>query len=144
MKVVDVNVTLYAFNADSEFHPKVVTWWEAAYAGDESVGFTWITLYGFLRLSTHPRVFNQPISVNEALEHVDTWLQSPIGQIVQETDEHWRIMRQTVETVGTAGDLTTDAHLAALAISRGATVVSCDRDFSRFRGLRWENPLDSP
>lgn len=143
MKLIDVNLLLYAVNTTSEFHRKSVTWWQSALSGDEPVGLSWLTISGFLRLSTHPRVFDKPLSVSEALKQVDLWLDNPITRLVQESEEHWQALRQFVSDVGTAGNLTSDAHLAALAYTLGATVVSCDSDFSRFRGLRWENPLDS-
>jgi predicted nucleic acid-binding protein len=79
-----------------------------------------------------------------ALELVETWLAHPNIRIVAEADNHWEILRTLLTEAGTAGNLSSDAHLAALAISRGAVLVSCDSDFSRFRQLRWENPLTTP
>jgi toxin-antitoxin system PIN domain toxin len=136
-------VLLYVVNTDSNHHREALEWWEAQLAGDEPIGLSWMTISGFLRLSTHPRVFAQPLSVSEAIYQVDAWLDSPVVLIVQEAEEHWRILKRFVTSVGTAGNLTSDAHLAALASSLGASVASCDSDFGRFRGIRWENPLDS-
>lgn len=96
---------------------------------------------GFLRVATSPRVFTNPLSPSEAMELVDKWLNHPVVRIVRETEEHWRILKQLLNESGTVGNLTTDAHLAALAISHGAVLVSCDADFGRFRHLRWENPV---
>lgn len=140
MKVVDLNVLLYAVNRDVPLHEKVRSWWEAALSGDEPVGLPWNVLLGFLRLATSPQVFSEPLSVEQAVERVETWLGRPNVRVPRETEEHWRILRELVIQSGTAGNLTTDAHLAALAISHGATLASCDADFVRFRRLRWENP----
>ncbi len=95
---------------------------------------------GFLRLATNSRVFPTPLTLEEALECVDLWVNHVNTRVVTETEEHWLILRALISETGTAGNLTTDAHLASLAIAHGATLVSCDADFARFRGLRWENP----
>ena len=102
-----------------------------------------MTLLGFVRIATHPRIFPEPLDVEDALGRVDAWLANPVTRLVEETEAHWRTLRPLLEHAGTAGNLTSDAHLAALAITHGATVVSADTDFSSIRGLRWENPLDS-
>jgi hypothetical protein len=141
MKLVDLNVLLYAVNRDAPGHERVRSWWEAALVGDEPVGLSWTVLLGFLRLATNAQVFTTPLSANRAMERVDAWLSHPNVRLVRETDEHWRILKELLGQTGTAGNLTTDAHLAALAISHGATLASCDTDFGRFSGLRWENPV---
>jgi toxin-antitoxin system PIN domain toxin len=143
MKIVDANVLLYAVNRDGPHHEALRRWWEAAVAGDEPIGLCWIVLLAFLRISTHPRAFAHPMRPEQAIEMVAEWLSHPNVRIVAETDEHWTILRDLLEETGTAGNLTTDAHLASLAISRGAVLTSCDADFSRFARLRWENPLAS-
>jgi uncharacterized protein len=140
MKLVDLNVLLYAIHRQAPQHEKVRRWWEAALPGDEPIGLAWPVIAGFLRLSTSARVFVKPLAPGEAIERVDAWLAHPNTHVVCETEEHWRIFRELLEQTGTAGNLTTDAHLAALAISLGAKVASCDADFGRFPGLRWENP----
>lgn len=140
MKLVDVNILLYAINRNTSLHAAVRSWWEASLSGEEPVGLAWIVLLGFLRLATNARVFPEPLPPEQAMEHVAAWVAHPTTRIVAETDDHWRILKQLLEETGTAGNLTTDAHLAALAISYGATLVSCDADFARFRQLRWENP----
>jgi toxin-antitoxin system PIN domain toxin len=141
VKLVDLNVLLYAVNRDSAHHEVIRRWWEDAINGDEPVGLAWIVLLGFLRLSTHPRVFPSPLDADEATDRVDAWLSHPNVKIVRETDEQWRLLKSQLDQTGTAGNLTTDAHLASLAIAHGATLVSCDTDFGRFAKLRWENPL---
>lgn len=140
MKLVDLNVLLYAVNRQSPRHEAVRSWWEAALSDDEPIGLSWIVLLGFLRLATNPRVFARPLTDEQAMARVDVWVAHPNVRIVSETPDHWRILKYLLGQAGTAGNLTSDAHLAALAISHGAELISCDRDFARFRGLRWGNP----
>ena len=141
MKLVDLNVLLYAINRDSTHHTACLRWWEEALSDHEPIGLAWVVLLGFLRLSTHPRVFPRPLDAEVAIERVDAWIAHPSVRIVREVEDHWRILRELLGNAGTAGNLTTDAHLASLAIAHGATLVSCDADFGRFSKLRWENPL---
>ena len=140
MKLVDLNVLLYAINRDAPRHETIRSWWEKAMAGDEPVGLAWVVVLGFLRLATNARVFVKPLSSSQAIERVEAWLAHPNLRVVVETEEHWRILKELLAEAGAAGNLTTDAHLAALAISHGATLASCDADFGRFGALRWENP----
>ena len=141
MKLVDLNVLLYAVNRSAPRHEAVRSWWERALSDDEPIGLPWIVLLGFLRLATNAQVFPQPLTPEQAMDRVDVWVKHPKTRLVGETEEHWRILKELLEETGTAGNLTTDAHLAALAISHGAALVSCDADFGRFRHLRWENPV---
>lgn len=141
MKIVDLNVLLYAVNSDAAAHERVREWWEAAVNDEETIGLPWIVLLGFLRLATNPRVFPRPLAPGAAAAKVDTWLSQENIRIVPEKDNHWATLKSLLHQSGTAGNLTTDAHLAALALTHDAVLVSCDTDFTRFRGLRWENPL---
>ncbi len=140
MKLIDLNVLLYAVNEDAIHHVPVLAWWEQALSGDEPVGLPWVVLLGFLRIATNPDIFPQPLDADTAIGKIDAWLSRDTTRLVHEKDEHWDILRSLLAETGTAGNLTTDAHLAALAISHGAVLISCDTDFARFRGLRWENP----
>jgi uncharacterized protein len=140
MKLIDLNVLLYAVHRKAPQHEKVRRWWEAALSDDEPIGLAWVVLLGFLRLSTSAHVFAKPLDSRQAIQRVEAWLAQPNTHVVRETEEHWRILSELLDQTGTAGNLTTDAHLAALAISLGAKVVSCDADFGRFPNLRWENP----
>ena len=142
MRLVDLNVVLYAINRSSARHQQARIWWESAIGGNEPVGLPWVVISGFLRLSTRATIFPKPLTVDQACARVDRWLAQPTVRLVHETDEHWLHLRRLLSETGTGGNLTTDAHLAALAISRGATLVSFDNDFGRFSGLRWTNPLD--
>src|SRR5436309_505447 len=141
MKIIDLNILLYAVNKYAHHHHALRQWWEEALAGEEPIGLCWLVLLGFLRLATNSKVFPKPLRLDEALEHVDAWLAHPNTKFVIETDEHWRILRDLLQATGTAGNLTSDAHLATLALEYGAVLSSCDADFSRFPNLRWQNPL---
>ena len=141
MKIVDLNVLLYASNEDAPQHEVIRGWWQSALRGDESLGLPWVVLLGYLRLTTNPRVFPKPISHRQALDKIDAWQALPIVHVPTAKQDHWRVLSGLVQQAGAAGNLTTDAHLAALAITRDATIVSCDHDFARFSGLRYFNPL---
>lgn len=141
MKIVDVNVLLYAIDVLSPHHERVRKWWETALSGGDLIGFAWIVVLGFLRVATNRRAFPNPLPVDQAISEMAAWLAHPNVRLVSETDEHWQVLRDLLNQTGTAGNLTTDAHLAALAIAHGAVLVSCDADFARFTHLRWLNPL---
>ena len=140
MRLVDLNVLLYVVNEDAQQHEVALEWWNSALRSDQPIGLAWIVLLGFLRLSTNPAVFPSPLSAETAIDKVDSWLGLEQTCLVQETRDHWHILRDLLTDTGTAGNLTTDSQLAALAISHGATLVSFDHDFFRFLRLRWENP----
>lgn len=141
MKIPDVNVLLYALNTSSPHHDRARTWLEDALSGAEPVGFSWSVLLAFLRLSTRGQIFENPLPPNEAFDIVESWLAQPSAVVLEPTDRHLSILRGLLEPLGTAGNLTTDAHLAALALEYGAEICSADTDFVRFPGLRWTNPL---
>lgn len=141
MKLIDLNILLYAVNKDAAHHKRVLAWWEQAINGDELLGLPWIVLLGFLRIATNPDIFPRPLDPDTAIGKVDAWLSLACTRLLREKDEHWDILRSLLAEAGTAANLVTDAHLAAFAISHGAVLVSRDTDFARFRGLRWENPL---
>ena len=140
MKLVDANVLLYATNRTAAQHRSALARWETALIGDEPVGLPWVSLLAFVRVSTAPRILPQPLSVREAAVKMRRWLAQPCVRLVRETGDHSECLLGLLTGVGTAGNLTTDAHIAALAICHGATVVSFDRDFGRFPNLRWMVP----
>ena len=143
MKLPDVNLLLYAIDEGSARHEPARAWVEERLSGTETLAFSWVVLLAFIRLTTSPRVFQSPLSTSAALDLVDSWLAQPCVAVVHPTSRHASVLRDLLEPLGTAGNLTTDAHLAALAIEHGAQLCSTDRDFSRFAGLRWANPLDA-
>lgn len=138
MKLPDTNVLLYAVDAQAAQHRTAVTWLEAAYASPNGVGFAWQALRAFIRLTTRRGILPRPLSVDDALGLVHDWLAHPHARILQPTDAHERVFAELLRAVGEAGNLTNDAHLAALAIEHGATLASFDRDFARFDGLDFE------
>jgi toxin-antitoxin system PIN domain toxin len=140
VKLVDLNVLLYAVNSAAPLHRRVLPWWERAVNGNDPVALCWPVISGFIRLSTRPGLFPRPLSVDAACARVERWLELPVVCVISESESHWSLLKHLLAEVGSAGNLTTDAHLAALALSHGATLVSCDNDFARFPGLRWENP----
>jgi uncharacterized protein len=141
VKLPDVNLLLYATDQTSARHADARAWVEETLSGTETVALAWTVLLGFVRLSTHPTLFEQPLRPEEALDLLDEWLAQPCVTLVHPTDRHSAVLRELLSPLGTAGNLTTDAHLAALAIEHGALLCSCDSDFSRFSGLRWVDPL---
>lgn len=142
MKLTDVNLLLYALDATAARHRAAKRWLEEQLSGAETFAFAWIVLLAFLRLSTSPRVFEHPLEPAEAFEILEGWLAQPCVTVIDPTERHHAVLRELLEPLGTAGNLTTDAHLAALAIEHGAELCSCDSDFSRFPGLRWRDPLE--
>ena len=143
MKLPDVNVLLYAVDEQSPHHSPARAWVEDALSGTETVAFTWSVLLAFVRLSTRALIFERPMTVEQALELIESWIARPCATIVDPTDRHLSLLRELLGPLGTAGNLTTDAHLAALAIEHGAELCSSDHDFARFSGLRWTDPLAS-
>ncbi|MEO6120924.1 MAG: type II toxin-antitoxin system VapC family toxin [Acidimicrobiales bacterium] len=141
MKLPDVNVLLYAADRSSPRHVEARLWVQDVMSAEETVALAWMVLLAFVRLATNHRVFATPLAGPEALDLVDGWLARPCVTVVHPTDRHAALLRDLLGPLGTAGNLTSDAHLAALAIEHGATLYSCDSDFSRFAGLRWTDPL---
>jgi len=141
MKLPDVNLLLYALDEASPRNARARPWLEELLSGTEPVGFAWSVLLAFLRLSTRAQIYANPLEPAEAFDVVEGWLAQPSALVLNPTERHLALLRGLLEPLGTAGNLTTDAHLAALAIEHGGEVCSADTDFSRFRGLRWTNPL---
>jgi len=141
VKLPDVNLLVYAVDDSSRHHARVRPWLEQTLSGTEEVGFAWMVLLGFLRISTNPVAFGEALSPDRAFEFIDSWLGSPAATVVHPSEGHANRLRDLLRPLGTAGNLTTDAHLAALAIEHGGEVCSSDNDFARFEGLRWFNPL---
>lgn len=141
MKLPDVNLFLYAYDDRAPHHEAAKRWVEGALSGSETVAFAWVVLLGFVRISTSPYGGSMRWSAEQALDIVDSWLAQPVATVVHPTDRHAAVLRDLLTPLGAGGNLTSDAHLAALAIEHGATLCSHDNDFSRFSGLRWTDPL---
>lgn len=144
MILPDANLLVYAVNADLPHHPRARTWLESVLSGAESVGLAWVVILAFLRVTTNPRVFERPLAIDGALGYAEEWLHHPLVKPVVPGRGHWPILRRLLADSGGAGNLTTDAHLAALALEQGYTLHSADNDFKRFPGLTHVNPLDPP
>lgn len=140
MLLVDANVLLHASNERAVEHRAARGWLLGALAGGEAVAFSWTVILAFLRLSTHPAVFPRPLTVGQAVEAIEAWLGARAAIVVEPTRRHLSLLHGLLERAGTAGNLVGDAHLAALALEHGATVVSFDRDFARFEGVASRRP----
>ena len=141
MILLDANLLLYAHNTSSKEHRATVSWIEEILGGQVPIGLSWGTILAFLRVSTTPRIFGEPLDVDAAAEIVSDWLRRPNVSIVSPTEQHWEIFSKLLPRSRVRGSLIMDAHLAALAIEHGATLCTNDRDFARFPGLRVEYPL---
>ncbi len=142
MKVVDLNLLLYASNRDAPEHEKASSWWKSALSAEEPVGLAWIVILGYLRITTRPGPFPRPLTHRQALDDVGDWIERRNVVLLHPGERHWSVLRSLIEQVGTAGNLTTDAHLAALAVEYSATLYSTDNDYARFRPtLRFVNPI---
>jgi toxin-antitoxin system PIN domain toxin len=139
--LVDANLLLYAEDSLSEHHAAARDWWDEQLSGSEPVGLCWPVLNAFIRIGTNTRLHRRPLTLKEATERVESWLHQPCVRVLQPTDEHWRIFQQMLRGGNASGNLVSDAHLAALAVEHNCMLCSTDADFSRFRGLKWKNPL---
>jgi uncharacterized protein len=141
MIIVDVNLLVYAHNRAAPLHLRARQWWEDLIQRQQPIGLPWAVAFGFVRLVTHPAVLTNPLAPLDALARVRTWLTQPEIRIVEPASRHLEIVEGLFRSTGVAGSLTTDTHLAALAIEHQADLHSNDADFGRFPGLRWVNPL---
>lgn len=140
MQLVDANVLLHAVNERSREHVAARDWLQNALAGTEAVAFAWTVVLAFLRVSTHPSILQRPLTAAQAAGVIESWLQVPTAVTLEPTRRHLPLLHGLLERAGTAGNLVNDAHLAALALEYGATVVSFDRDFARFEGVALHRP----
>ncbi len=143
MNLVDANILLYAYNESSALHARACAWLESVLSGSEPVGLAWITITAFLRIATSPRVFERPMLPAQAAAVVSDWLSLPSITVFSPGERHWDILRGLMERGQTCGPLVMDAHLAALAMEHGLVLCTTDRDFARFPGLRFLNPLEA-
>lgn len=141
MIVPDVNLLIYAYNSDAPHHVEAKGWWEDLLSSDEPVGLPWVAMLGFIRLMTHRAVLLTPLPARRAIAHVRSWHARPNVSVLEPGPRHLDVLGRMFEALGTAGRLTTDAHLAALAIEHQCELCSNDADFARFPGLRWHDPL---
>lgn len=140
MILLDANLLVYAHAAESPHHAPAREWFEDVMSAPDRVGFPWPTLLAFVRLMGNANVMQHPVPLREAWARAESWLALPQSWIPVPTERHQQILTDLLHGE-TRPDVANDAHLAALAIEHGLTVCSSDRDFSRFPGIRWENPL---
>jgi len=141
MILPDINFLVHAHNENSLCHAAARQWWDGALSETERLALPWAVLLGFIRLTTNRHVLHNPCPVEEALHRMQQWLAQPNVRIIQPTHRHAEILARFLRGLGTAGNMTTDAHLAALAVEHGCTLYTTDSDFARFPGLSWKNPL---
>ncbi len=142
MIVPDVNLLVYAYDSSSPHHQKAAAWWKQCMLGGEEIGLPAVVIFAFIRLSTHPKVFQSPLTVAEAGDRVESWLKRPNVRVIDPSPRHVTDVLSLLNQVGTAGSLTTDAQIAALALQEKAVVQSNDTDFLRFPRLAYHNPLN--
>jgi uncharacterized protein len=139
--LVDANLLVYAHVADFPEHDTARVWLDRQLVGPARVGLPWESLVTFLRLVTNPRVFPNPLGAPEAMAQVKAWLSNPSVWCPGPTERHAELLASLLNSPAVRADLVPDAHLAAIAVGHGLTLMSNDGDFARFPGLRWENPL---
>jgi toxin-antitoxin system PIN domain toxin len=139
--LVDANLLLYAYYSRAEQHERSKAWLESVLSGASPVRFAWMTVLAFLRIGTSPRLFEEPLSMDEAASIVTSWLAQPAVEILEPGERYWSILVGLLRDAQVSGALVSDAALAALAIEHGSTLCTTDRDFTRFEGLQTSNPL---
>jgi toxin-antitoxin system PIN domain toxin len=142
--IPDINLLVYAYNSQDPLHEPARKWWENLLNDNRPVGIPWVTSCGFIRIITHRRILSEPLSAADAARHVRSWLDQPNVVPLEPGPRFADLFLGYLEKLGTAGDLTTDAQLAAIAVENQAELHSNDTDFSRFEGLRWRNPIRNP
>lgn len=143
MILVDANILLYAQDSLSPRHAAARAWWDEQLSGTTPVALCWPVLTAFLRIGTNARLHRQPLTLKDAAERVQSWMDQPCVSLVQPTDQHWPIFQKLLKAGHATGNLVSDAHLAALAVEHNALLCSTDADFARFPGLKWTDPLET-
>lgn len=143
MILVDTNLLIYAVDMDAPAHGAALEWLNATFSSGTQIGLPWVVLTGFIRITTNHRAMRSPMSVDQALAYVEQFLQQPNVSTVNPGERHWLILSSLLRHSGSGGNLTTDAHIAAMALEQGYTVYSADNDFKRFTGLDHVNPLEA-
>jgi uncharacterized protein len=141
MILVDANLLLYAEDSLSEQHHDARVWWDEQLSGSEPICLCWPTLNAFLRIGTNARLHRRPLSLKEAIERVQSWIDQPCVRLIQPTEHHWPIFQRLLSEGKAVANLVADAHLAALALEHNCELQSTDSDFARFPELKWNNPI---
>jgi uncharacterized protein len=140
--IPDANILIYSHYADSPQHRQTSDWLERQFSGRETIGMTWFAIWAFVRIGSNARVWPRPPSMTALFDRVDEWLDRPNVVVIHPGPRHRNLLEKLVFESGVTGALVSDAALAAIAIEHAATLASTDRDFRRFSGLRWINPLE--
>jgi toxin-antitoxin system PIN domain toxin len=141
VQLIDVNVLVYAYREDAPGHAAYRDWLLATIDSELAFGVSDLVLSGFLRVVTHPRVFDPPSPLDHALVFADAIRTQENSVAILPGPRHWDIFSRLCRTAEAKGNLIPDAFLAALAIESGSELISTDRDYTRFPGLRWRHPL---
>ena len=141
MDLIDVNVLVYAHRQESTDHNAHRQWLEDLINSDQAYGVSDHVLAGFLRVVTHPSIFDPPSSLGKALDFTVELRDRPNAVMIQPGPRHWEIFTRLCRQSGAKGNLIPEAFFAALAIESGSEWVTTDRDYGRFSGLRWRHPL---
>jgi toxin-antitoxin system PIN domain toxin len=139
--LVDANILLYAEDSLSTLNEPARTWWDERLSGSAPVCLCWPVLTAFIRIATNTRLHQRPLTLKEAVERVQSWIEQPCVRIIQPEEQHWEILQRMLYDGNATANLVSDAHLAALAIEHNCELCSTDADFARFPRLNWRNPL---
>ena len=141
MIVLDANILLYAYDSASSHHSRAKAWIEQVFSGADLIGLPWSSIAAFLRIMTNTRLPGERFTLAEATAIVSSWLERTNIRTIAAGENHWITFCQMMVEGQAAGVLVSDAHLAAITIEHGGELHTTDRDFARFPGLRWKNPL---
>ena len=141
MILVDANLLLYAEDSLSEHHETARNWWDTQLSGSEAVALCWPVVTAFIRIGTNARLHKRPLTLKEAIERVQSWIDQPCVRIIQASEQHWELFQKMLRVGNATANLVFDARLAALAVEHNCMLHSTDTDFARFRGLKWKNPI---
>lgn len=141
MILVDANLLLYAEDQLSPRHDATRQWWDAQLSATAPVCLCWTVLCAFIRIGTNPRIFEHPLSIDQAISRIQSWMDQPCTRLIHPTERHWVVLQQLLVDGQALANLVSDAHLAALAIEHDCELVSTDADFARFPKVKWRNPI---
>jgi len=139
--VLDANLLLYSYDTLSPHHSAARPWLERTLSGQEIVGLPWQSLWAFLRISTNSRIFLRSMAMSESIAVANGWLACRNVRLLTPGEHHWSLLKTMLLDGQVSGSMTTDAQLAAITMEHGGVLHTTDRDFARFPGLRWVNPL---
>jgi len=140
--LLDANILLYAHHPEMPEHARAREWLELQFAKPETIGLCWLSIWAFLRVSSNTQIWLRSKPIHEQFDRIDEWLEHPRVVVLHPGPRYRHILREITVSANAVGRLASDAAIAALAIEHAATLASTDRDFRRFSGLRWINPLD--